>query len=178
MNTDDQPVVLWPMRRRHLRAVLALEESISPQPWSLGLFLGELKMPTSRKYLVALRGGEVIGYIGSLWSGPEAHITTVTVSETSRRRGVAQLMMMRLLMSLVDQGVEDVTLEVRSSNVGAQRLYHKFGFAPEGIRPGYYPAVPNQAPKEDAVIMWARGIHTDAFQRRFRSILIDSSMSE
>lgn len=175
MSADQQPIVLWPMRRRHLRAVLAIEEATSPQPWSLGLFLGELKMPTSRLYYVAILGGEVVGYIGSLWNGPEAHITTVTVNETYRRRGIARLMMLQLITQLVERGVEDVTLEVRASNVGAQRLYHKFGFAPEGIRPGYYPEVPGKASKEDAVIMWARGIDREEFQQRMKQILLDGS---
>ena len=35
-------VVLTPMRRRHLRAVLHTEEQVYPKPWSMALFLSEL----------------------------------------------------------------------------------------------------------------------------------------
>jgi ribosomal protein S18 acetylase RimI-like enzyme len=41
------------------------------------------------------------------------------------------------------------TLEVRVSNVGAQQLYYRLGFAPLGTRPGYY-----MRPTEDALILW------------------------
>jgi len=47
------------------------------------------------------------------------------------------------------QGVDAVTLEVRASNIIAQRLYEKIGFISVGIRPGYY-----HDDGEDAVIMW------------------------
>ena len=40
-------------------------------------------------------------------------------------------------------------LEVRASNVGAQQLYYRLGFAPVGVRPKYY-----RRPSEDALILW------------------------
>ena len=47
---------------------------------------------------------------------------------------------------------EDITLEVRASNIPAQNLYKKFNFKEEGIRKGYY-----SDNGEDAIIMWKRG---------------------
>ena len=47
--------------------------------------------------------------------------------------------------------MEGFTLEVRVSNTAALRLYEKFGFVSEGIRPGFY-----ERPREDANIMWKR----------------------
>lgn len=40
------------------------------------------------------------------------------------------------------------TLEVRSGNMAARRLYESQGFVPLGIRPDFY-----EKPKDDAVIM-------------------------
>ena len=51
---DRPDVVIAPMRRRHLRGVLSIEQVTNHRPWSLGLFMGELRMPTSRSYVVAL----------------------------------------------------------------------------------------------------------------------------
>jgi hypothetical protein len=48
----------------------------------------------------------------------------------------------------VDRHAREATLEVRLSNLGARRLYEKYGFRPVGIRPRYYSD--NQ---EDALIM-------------------------
>ena len=42
-----------PMRRRHLKAVVAIEQQVFPSPWSLGLYLSELALGSSRAYYVA-----------------------------------------------------------------------------------------------------------------------------
>ena len=44
-------------------------------------------------------------------------------------------------------------------------MYRKFGFEAEGIRKNYYAEI-----KEDAVVMWARDIDTDAYGDRLASI--------
>ena len=46
-------------------------------------------------------------------------------------------------------GITAYTLEVRSRNIPARRLYEKNGFVSRGVRPGFY-----QKPEDDAVIMW------------------------
>ena len=58
-----------------------------------------------------------------------------------------------------------MTLEVRASNLHAQRLYSRFGFAPAGIRRAYY--VDN---REDAVIMWAIDVGTASYAERLARI--------
>ena len=37
---DELDVVVGPMRRRHLRSVLRIEQQVYPRPWSMGLFMG------------------------------------------------------------------------------------------------------------------------------------------
>ena len=58
----------------------------------------------------------------------------------------------RLILALLDiaiaRGAREATLEVRLSNLGARRLYEKYGFRPVGIRPRYY-----SDDHEDALIM-------------------------
>ena len=46
-------------------------------------------------------------------------------------------------------GAVAVTLEVRESNIAAQKVYLTCGFASEGIRPNYY-----EDNHENAIIMW------------------------
>lgn len=147
------PVTIEAMRRRHLRGVVAIEERTNHRPWSHSLFAGELRMPTSRIYLVALSGHEVLGYCGLMIVGSEAHITNVAVHPDHRRRGLARRLLVRLLREAIDRDVEAVTLEVRMSNTAAQELYRGLGFAPGGVRPNYYADV-----GEDALIMWAHDI--------------------
>ncbi len=149
-------VVIVPMRRRHLRGVVGIEERTNHRPWSMALFQGELRQPTSRRYVVALDGHRVVGFAGLMLTGFEGHITNVAVDPDHRRRHIATRMMVVLFREAMRLGVEDLTLEVRVTNRAAQDMYRRFGFAPGGVRPNYYDDI-----KEDALIMWAHGIGTD-----------------
>jgi [ribosomal protein S18]-alanine N-acetyltransferase len=154
-------VLVVPMRRRHLRGVVAIEQQASHRPWSLALFLGELRMPTSRVYLVALDGHQVIGFAGLMQTADEGHITNVAVHRDHRRRHVASRLIAVLLEEAAARGVRDATLEVRVSNTAAQELYRRFGFVPGGVRRNYYSDI-----GEDALIMWAHGIDDGAGRER------------
>lgn len=153
------------MKRRHLKAVVAIEQRVFPSPWSVGLYLSELAQPASRAYFVARSDGEVIGYAGLMLAVGEGHVTTIGVSEDWQRKGIGRALLMKLARSAIERGAEDLTLEVRVSNTGAQALYQQFGFAPAGIRKNYYAEV-----HEDAIVMWAHGIQTAAYAERLDAI--------
>lgn len=161
-------LAIAPMRRRHLRAVAAIEADSSSHPWSRSLFEGELRMPTSRHWLVARRGPQVIGFAGLMWTLEEGHVTNFAVHPDHRRSRVAS----RLLGSLCDDaaglGVERVSLEVRVSNEAARSLYTRFGFAPVGVRRGYY-----NDNGEDALIMCVDDIGGAGFRSRLERMAGD-----
>lgn len=90
---------------------------------------------------------------GNRTDGAEAHITTLVVAPTHRRRGIAPFLLTALLRRSVERGAVAATLEVRAGNQAARRLYRQFGFAPVGVRRDYYPDGPD-GDSEDAIIMW------------------------
>ncbi|HZB72910.1 MAG TPA: hypothetical protein VE395_12280, partial [Acidimicrobiales bacterium] len=55
--------------------------------------------------------------------------------------------------------------EVRMGNGAAQDLYRRFGFAPAGVRKGYYAET-----GEDALVMWAHDIDGAEYGERLRTI--------
>jgi ribosomal-protein-alanine N-acetyltransferase len=158
-------VRISPMRRRHLRAVLRIEAQVYPRPWSLGLFMSELALKTTRVYLVARVGGAVVGYCGLMITGSDGHVTTVAVAPEWQRRSVATRLLLALTVAAADHGCTGLTLEVRAGNAGAQTLYRAFGFAPAGVRKGYYTET-----NEDAIVMWAHDIDLEAHRRRLDAI--------
>ncbi len=160
-------VVVTPMRRRHLRGVLRIEGQVYPRPWSPGVFAGELALTDSRVYVVARIGGTVVGYSGLMVVAEDGHITTIAVDPDWQRHGLATRMLLQLVDSGVARGVEHLTLEVRHTNHRAQELYRRFGFAPAGIRRGYY--VDN---REDALVMWAHDVQSDAYADRLATIRV------
>ena len=153
-------VVVTPMRRRHLRAVLAIEEQTYPRPWTASLFLSELAQRSTRAYFVARVDREVVGYAGLMTSFEDGHVTTIAVDPAWHRRGIATRLMVALAREALVRGACNLTLEVRLSNQGAQDLYRRFGFAPVGVRPRYYPET-----NEDALIMWVHDIDAPEYAR-------------
>jgi ribosomal-protein-alanine N-acetyltransferase len=139
-----------PMRRRHLRAVLRIESQVYPTPWTHGLFVSELALRSTRAYVVARVGREVIGYAGLMMAVGDGHITTIAVDPEWQRSGIATRLLIALAREAIARGATALTLEVRLSHHGAQQLYQRFGFTAVGVRKGYYADT-----GEDALIMWA-----------------------
>lgn len=151
-------VHLVPMRRRHLRSVLRIESQVYPRPWSIPLFMSELNLRTTRAYWVARVAGTVVGYTGLMLADEDAHVTTMAVDPVWHRHKIGTRLMLNLLRTAGERGATRVTLEVRMGNEGAQALYRRFGFQPAGVRKNYYAET-----REDALIMWANDIGTDAY---------------
>jgi ribosomal-protein-alanine N-acetyltransferase len=162
---DVATVEIVPMRRRHLKAVIAIEQRIFPSPWSLGLYLSEISQPTSRAYYVARVGPDVVGYGGMMIVVGEAHVTNIGVAPEWQRHGVGRRLLLQLAQEARKRSAQHLTLEVRVTNVGAQSLYREFGFVPAGIRKNYYAEV-----NEDALVMWAHDIDADEYGLRLEQI--------
>ena len=161
-------VVLTPMRRRHLRNVLRTEEQVYPKPWSMALFLSELALREQRTYLVAKVDGQLVGYGGVMYVLPDAHVTTIAVDPKAQRQAVGTRLLLALTRAAIAKGATALTLEVRVSNVAAQELYRRFGFAPAGVRKGYYSDT-----GEDAIVMWAHDIDAPSYSGRLDAIAAD-----
>jgi [ribosomal protein S18]-alanine N-acetyltransferase len=153
--TPSIAVHLTPMRRRHLRGVLRIEEQAYPRPWSHTLFLSELALRSTRSYVVAKVGRDVVGYAGLMLSMEDGHVTTIAVDPKWHRHQIGTRLMLALAREALEREARNLTLEVRLSNKGAQFLYRRFGFAPVGVRKNYYPET-----NEDALVMWVHGIDT------------------
>lgn len=153
------------MRRRHLRGVMAIERQVYTRPWSANLFVSEMQETSNRCYLVARLERDVVGYGGLISYGEEAHITNIAVDPDHHRRKIGTRLLHDLMLNAIDMEARAVSLEVRVSNWGAQRLYGRFGFRPVGIRKNYY-----QELSEDALIMWVDEIRTPDYARRLEAI--------
>ena len=158
-------ICIAPMRRRHLRSVLTTEAKVYPKPWSLSLFTSELAQPGNRRYLIARSGAVVVGHAGVMFIVDEGHVTTIAVDPPWQGRQIATRLLLELVRKSIEYGAVALTLEVRASNRRAQRLYSRFGFAPAGIRKGYY-----ADSGEDAIIMWLQDIDSESMVERLARI--------
>lgn len=162
-------IVISPMRRRHLDAVLSIEEASHPVPWTRALFEGELHRG-DRHYVVA-RAGEraerIVGHAGLIAIVDQGHVATIAVDPDERGRGHATRLLLELVEEASRRELDALTLEVRVSNDTAVRLYRRFGFAPAGVRRRYY------SDGEDAIVMWLHDLDSSAVRGRHDRIRSD-----
>jgi ribosomal-protein-alanine N-acetyltransferase len=144
MNTD---LEIRRLTYADLPQVIAIERRAFPTPWSLAMFVLELSKPAG-VCLAALQDGRLVGYLICSRYDTVWHLMNVAVDDRLLRRGIASALIERLF-ELADGPREQYTLEVRTSNDGAIRLYERFGFKAAGRRRGYY-----HDNREDALIMW------------------------
>jgi len=92
--------------------------------------------------LVARVDGIIAGFvIGMMYvdrNATYAHVVTIDVSPTFRRKGIGQLLLQEIERIFREKGVKASHLEVREDNVGAINLYEKLGYEKMGKLKNYY----------------------------------------
>ena len=176
-NSTEPAFYVEPMEQSDVPTVAAIEREVFTMPWSSSAFGYEVRANPMSHYVVARtrsveRGLDsqgldpsIIGYGGFWMMLDEAHICTLGVHPGWRRRGVGELLLSSLIEIAVGLGANFMTLEVRVSNLPAQRLYQKYGFAPAGVRKGYY-----SDNREDALIMSTESITSAAYRSRLNRL--------
>jgi len=154
-------LVIEPMTHADLPAVYAIEKASFTTPWPSYAYRTELDSNKLADYLVVRVGQSVVAYAGIWLLVDEAHVTTFAVDPAWRRRRIGERLILTLLDLAIARGAREATLEVRLSNVGARRLYEKYGFQPVGIRPRYY-----SDDHEDALIMTTPGLDSPGMAQR------------
>lgn len=160
MNQSAGPYRLTPMTLADVAAARDIERAAYPTPPRRD-FAHELEYNRLAHYLllrVKTAPLLAIGVTGYWLMAGEAHIMTVAVLPAWQRRGLGELLLLSLLEDAQSRQADAATLEVRRSNDPAIALYHKYGFALVGQRPGYYDN------GEDAFILTAPPFSSPAYQ--------------
>lgn len=126
-----------PVTTADIDEIMVIERTSYRFPWSMGFFLQELQVACARSIL-AESDGRIIGYV-LYWLLPGViDIHNIAVHVDFRRRGVGRVLLKKVIAEAKRQSIARVTLEVRKSNLPAQKLYESIGFGSTGIRKGYY----------------------------------------
>ncbi len=140
-------MIIEPMNASHVSQIAQLEKRCFSDPWSEKSIASELENPLSL-WLVAVNGGQLIGYVGSQTVLGETDMMNLAVAPEARRQGTGRALVLALVDALTEKGSHSLMLEVRVSNTPAQKLYESLGFSQVGRRPKYY-----VNPREDALIL-------------------------
>ncbi len=159
-------VVVRPMTAADADDALAIDAVVYPTTWSRAFLCDQLSRPETRVNLVAEADGRIVGHAALMVVADEGHVTSVAVMPEGQRSGIGTRLLAALCRAAVDRGLSAMTLEVRVSNTAAIGLYRRFGFAPAGVRAGYY-----GDDGEDALVMWAHDIAGPAFAARLDELI-------
>lgn len=136
----------WQLRRAQqsdLDDIMRLETStFGADAWSADTMLAELQSDACW-YVVAFRPESpttIEAYAGlqAPLGSPVADIQTIAVAPGSRRAGLGRVVMRTLINEAMKRGAEEIFLEVRADNPGAEKLYHSLGFEHIAVRRRYY----------------------------------------
>jgi len=181
-----QQLALELMREADVNTVQEIEREIFATPWPRNAYYRELASRASAHYVVlrqegpvdrpagpphaAHRGADfdptIIGYGGMWRMYDEAHVTTIGVRRDLQHRGYGRIIFAGLVQAAYDMGAKWVTLEVRTTNDNAMKMYEAFGFKVIGRRKGYY-----TDNGEDAIVMWSDSIHSPRFRKAYEANL-------
>lgn len=156
MGTTPTRINIRNLTAADLIAVMEIDSRSFFDVWSESMWLDELNNSLTT-YLVLEKNGQVLGYAGFWLVAEEAQITRVAIKKAEREQGLGTLLTAATINKAWELGAVAITLEVRESNIAAQRVYLTCGFRNEGIRPNYY-----EDNRENAIIMWlykGGGIH-------------------
>lgn len=196
---------LEPMQIDDVSEVSQLDHRCFTNPWPQSAYRRELSNPEGNFYIVLrhrLPGAQIraedapdnpfarvsrwlwsddeqdpiVGYAGMWIRAGEAHVTTIGIAPELRGKGLGELLFVALFEEAIARDADWLTLEVRVSNVQAQRLYQKYGLTRHGVRKRYY-----SDNGEDADIMWSESLRDLAYLRNvewLRDQLADRLLSE
>ena len=131
----------------------------SPSKKSLFRLLGRRNKPQELVHRQLL-----VGFVGLWYMAGEAHIVSIAVRETYKRKGLGELLLIGSIEMAMRRDCQVVTLEARVSNSPAIALYRKYGFNEVGLRRRYY-----SDNGEDAVIMTTDRLSSDEYSEFFEN---------
>jgi len=132
----------------HLDHILEIENQVQITPWSKQQFLDGLN--AGNQGTVLLFGETLIGYGLLQLTDKEAEILTIAIHHDYQCQGYGRKLLNALCEQVKHAGAHTLFLEVRKSNIAAQKLYHQAGFVEINRRKNYYKTLNGH---EDAIIL-------------------------
>src|SRR6202163_34056 len=176
-----QQMAIELMSEADVATVQEIEREIFDTTWRRTASYRELASRASAHYIVLRQEGlmetppgfkapdldpTIVGYGGMWRMYDEAHVTTIGVRRDLHHRGYGRIVFAGLVQAAYDMGAKWITLEVRTTNENAMKMYEGFSFKVIGRRKGYY-----TDNGEDAIVMWSDSIHSPRFRRAYEANL-------
>lgn len=136
MSKDDVHI-RW-MIRRDMPEVMNIEaECFGDHAWDEDDFIRALRQRNCIG-MVAEHDNKIVGFMIYELAKDYIHILDFAVDEGSRRRGVGKAMTKKLSSKLSQQRRKRIVLEIRETNLSAQKFFGVMGYRATRVESGFY----------------------------------------
>lgn len=137
-------LTIRPLRDSDLPEVLRIESLAFSHPWPPEAFTA-----TDNEFSYVLcEDQELRGYIMYHAVLDEGVIINFAIDPAYQHQGHGTRLLQDTLEQMIEHRIHRFFLDVRASNLAAQKLYRRFGFHRLGTRKNYY-----SQPEEDSIVM-------------------------
>lgn len=126
------------MVEEDIETIIVGEEKAFGESLGYDMLYSELVMNPFAYYFVIEIDDNVHGYIGVWIDEEHSEIINFYVDKEYQSMGFGSMMIEFVIKLCEMSGVPNISLEVRESNIKAQRLYEKYGFKYSHKREQYY----------------------------------------
>ncbi|NBI12689.1 ribosomal protein S18-alanine N-acetyltransferase [[Haemophilus] felis] len=129
--------------------LFAIEQQAHLVPWGFGT----LQNNQGENYLNLkyVQGHQIIAFAICQTVLDEATLFNIAVAPAQQGKGVGRALLQALIAQLKQKSIATLWLEVRQSNLKAQKLYEDLGFNQVDVRKNYYPTTDGK--RENAIVM-------------------------
>jgi len=133
------PFALRAFEPQDFAAVQRLDQDCFPPgiAYSKTMLRYFLKLP-SADAIVAEEAGQILGFILTEENPPLAHVITLDVAVTQRRKGVGSALLAESERNLTARGVRTILLETATDNEAAVAFWQRHGYRTEATLKRYY----------------------------------------
>ncbi len=139
-------MIIKPFTTELIERVLALQSETFPDGWNERMMRSAFDGGRYFGYC-AFDGENLIGFIACTLGLDECDLEGVAVRPEYRGKGIAKKLIASAIEDIKKTTANGFMLEVRESNIPAQKLYESLGFERISVRKKYYDGV------ENAVVM-------------------------
>lgn len=138
------------MTKDDIETIVKGEEKVFGHSLGYDLIYSDLALNPYALYAVLEIEDEIHGYVG-MWITDNLEIINLYVDEEYQGMGFGSIIMDFVIDICEQSNIQNLSLEVRSSNIKAINLYKKYGLKESHIRKNYY--VNDNKETEDAIVM-------------------------
>lgn len=142
--------MISPIIEQDFPRLFEIEQQAHLVPWTMGT----LKNNQGDQYLnlkLSLNN-QIVGFAICHTVLDEATLFNLAIDPAFQGKGYGKLLLQGLIDQLAQRHIQTLWLEVRQSNLTAQKLYDKLGFNQIDVRKNYYPLANGQG-REHAIVM-------------------------